>query len=279
MSHFLPIKTLPIDRQTNVHISFTGGKDSVLVLHLIKNTMPATEIKHLITFSPITNKPFLAHPISFIKKQAEALHLPHMVHYIEGPDYLQAYRSHFTRFYAEDGIDALATGDIEDVCQGFTGNAAEPTGLRMLSPLFQMPRSELLRLFEEYQLKPMITLVSLAHIPLDVAIQLIGQFLDQKTISILETHNVRVACGDLKQREVGGELNKHHLEVDLCGENGEFHTMCMDGSAFESRICIVDKEGKEVNGPNVPTKVSDDGKFLYLDYYTNPLSFALKEKE
>ncbi|ORY43286.1 hypothetical protein BCR33DRAFT_717529 [Rhizoclosmatium globosum] len=266
-----------LDGPANVHISFTGGKDSVLTLELIKTTMPNLTIKKLVTFFPITNT---AHPNDFIAFQAEALGFPSEVNTISGdPSYLETYRAHMKRFTEQDQVAALATGDIEDVGHGFMGKAAYPTGLRILSPLFQRPREEILALFRKYQLKPVITLISLGNIPHDIAVQLIGRVLDDTTLGIMRAHNVRVARGEVPQGITAGKPNKHNNEVDLCGENGEYHTMCLDGLSFKKRVCLVDvTTRKEIQGHEIPTIIKKDpwGEYLHLDY--SSFGFELRDK-
>ncbi|KAI9341737.1 hypothetical protein BDR26DRAFT_918294 [Obelidium mucronatum] len=242
--------------------------------------MPHITIKRLITFFPITS---LAHPNAFIKVQAAALGFPSETLTISNePSYLECYRNYMKRFYVEDKVSALVTGDIEDVAHNFMGKAAYPTGLRIFSPLFGIHRDTLLSQFQLYKLKPMITLISLAHVPQNIAEQLIGRFLDESTISILKQHNEQVKAGLIVQGITAGKPNKHHIEVDLCGENGEFHTMCLDGSAFAKRVCLVDlSSGVEIAGVDVPRKLLDDGYglYLHLDYSVGAgVGFDLRDK-
>ena len=53
---------------------WTGGKDSSLALY--EAHLLGYEITHLATFVPTEKPEFLAHPVSFMKYQAEALGLP-----------------------------------------------------------------------------------------------------------------------------------------------------------------------------------------------------------
>ena len=47
---------------------------------------------------------------------------------------------------------------------------------------------------------------------------------------------------DLKRRTLDAdflrELQQHHPGVDLCGENGEYHTLVTDGPLFKQRVKI-----------------------------------------
>ncbi|KAJ3069491.1 hypothetical protein HDU98_007451 [Podochytrium sp. JEL0797] len=270
-----------VDFEAKVHVSFTGGKDSVLALTLIQQTLAHLQVQRLVTFTPITDT---AHPEAFIAAQAEALGFPTERFLIGNtPSYLESYRSHMAGFVANDGVSLLATGDIEDIGHGFMAKAAHPTGLRIFSPLFGRDRDELLHLFNEYRLRPLITLISLNHVPEDVARRLIGRFLDEETIAIMRNHNKRVENGEFAQNDANGKLNKHHLGIDLCGENGEYHTMCLDGATFAKRVCLVDlKTGAEVDGSQVPPKVleSEWGNYLHLDYTVGEgIGFELRNKD
>jgi hypothetical protein len=70
----------------------------------------------LVTFVPAhSTRPFKAHPLAVVAAQARALNLPHKVFEVSEP-YLESYQGHIASLREELGVDALATGDIEDVC-------------------------------------------------------------------------------------------------------------------------------------------------------------------
>lgn len=73
----------------------------------------------------------LQRPYSLQLPQAAALGLPHAVCTVEGPDYEAAYRANIAALKADHGIDALVTGDIVDVCNGFMCRAVAGSGVEL----------------------------------------------------------------------------------------------------------------------------------------------------
>lgn len=105
--------------RSRVAVAWTGGKDSVLALHLIHEHMPDC-VKLLVTFVPPGAGDFKAHPMPVMQAQAKELDLPYVQCAVSGqPSYLESYREQIARLHSEHGIDVLCTGDILDVCDGF----------------------------------------------------------------------------------------------------------------------------------------------------------------
>lgn len=117
-------------------VSFTGGKDSTLVCTLLQKIRDDTwfdqlsssmkqrlmpyveaEVTTLVTFVPANGTPFKAHSLQLIKLQADALGLPHQIMEVTAP-YMESYKDNILKLKLEYGIEALATGDILDVCNG-----------------------------------------------------------------------------------------------------------------------------------------------------------------
>ncbi|KAJ3389017.1 hypothetical protein HDU84_009248 [Entophlyctis sp. JEL0112] len=214
---------------TRVLVSFTGGKDSTLALHILRDSFPNASVSGLVTFVPadLDSNPFLAHPVSFIQAQATALCLPHRICVYDGPDYEASYRKHMASFVDTNGNDGgiqyLATGDMEDTGHGFLGRAADGTGLTLFNPLWKCDRHEVLRtMVSTYGISALITCVALTLVPAALARSLVGRVL---TLELAE----RVAHYD------------HAPPIDVCGENGEFHTMCLDAVGFAQRVRVVEK--------------------------------------
>eukprot|EP00842_Homolaphlyctis_polyrhiza_P000339 jgi/Hompol1/1305/HPOL_000530-RA len=263
----LPVNTVtewPIDTPAKTLVSFTGGKDSTLVVHQLRRHNPQLELAGLATFVPAAAKPFLAHAVGFIEAQAAVLGLPHRKCIIDsakyGGSYLEAYRGWFASIHSDEGISLLATGDIQDVCGWFMGQASETTPVKVLSPLLNQERRLLIEQFEEYKLKPIISCVSLTQVPADLAYKICG----------------RVFNKQLAQEIAVFPLAADSKPIDLCGENGEFHTMCIDGAEFTRPISIkvVDQEDRIItavssNGDyefSGKLCVSEDGKFLFVNF-------------
>ncbi|KXZ43388.1 hypothetical protein GPECTOR_92g611 [Gonium pectorale] len=165
-------------------ISFTGGKDSCAVLHLMRASEVALRASEgwaeeawradlrerlaqvadceavlLVTFVPAGGtQPFKAHPLEVVKLQAQALGLPHVVLEVSPqPSFLDSYRANMAALRERHDVEVLATGDILDV---FMPRAAAGSGLSLLSPLFGIPRRVLLELVWAYGMRPLITCVN-----------------------------------------------------------------------------------------------------------------------
>src|SRR5581483_8991573 len=95
----------------NAAMLWTGGKDSALALH--EAVLYDCRVRCLVTFAP-TDPDFLAHPLAFIKLQAQALNLPHHVLSIQEP-FAQGYETALAQLRDEMNIDAVITGDIAEV--------------------------------------------------------------------------------------------------------------------------------------------------------------------
>ncbi|KAJ9531841.1 hypothetical protein QJQ45_022048, partial [Haematococcus lacustris] len=102
-----------------------------------------------------------AHPLPLITAQAQALGLPHVVVDIQGPNYLTSYSEALTHLAKQHDIQAFATGDILDVCSNFMGRATAAAGLPLWTPLWGMPRPQLLAAVWEVGLQPIISCVNL----------------------------------------------------------------------------------------------------------------------
>ncbi|KAG2495295.1 hypothetical protein HYH03_006567 [Edaphochlamys debaryana] len=170
-------------------VSFTGGKDSMTVLHLLRaphvalaaskawadaawrddlrqrlEQVAGLEVVLLVTFAPAgAAKPFKAHPLDLVKQQAQALGLPHQVVEVSAaPTFLDSYREGMARLHREQGIQVLLTGDMLDVCSNFMPRAAEGSGLQLRSPLWDIDRRLLLEMVWAYGMAPVVTCVNRA---------------------------------------------------------------------------------------------------------------------
>jgi uncharacterized protein (TIGR00290 family) len=192
---------------------WTGGKDCSLGLHEARRD--GYDIRCLVTFAP-PNPNFLAHPSAFIKLQAQALALPHHILSINEP-FAQSYERALGKFRDEMGIETVITGDIAEVngSPNWIRERGGPVGMKVHTPLWGRDRLTLLRQQLASGFKVIFSCVNTRWL----ASSWVGRELDESAIAGL--------------REV-----RDHTGLDLCGEEGEYHTLVTDGPSFTRPIQI-----------------------------------------
>jgi len=208
-------------------ISWTGGKDCNLALLHAKRD-PALDVRYLICFRPEENA-FRAHPISFMEAQAVSIGLPLLfVHIPKGTvDYMEAYVDGMRRVRDERGIKVICTGDmdlvgtmernwIERCCEQAGG------GMRCYLPLWKMDRVECLDALLNEGFEIVFTCVK-------------SPFFDGSWINrVLDEAAVK------EMRAIADRGSKAGMEkpLDLGGERGEYHTMCVNGPFYRVRVVV-----------------------------------------
>ncbi len=201
----------------NAAMCWTGGKDSALALY--EAGLAGYRVQCLVTFTPPpspTQTDFLAHPLKLIKMQAQALGLPHHVLPLT-PPYEAAYETALCRLRDDMGITCVITGDIAPVNghPNWIRERCRPHGIDVHTPLWERERSALLLQLIQQGFDVRFSCVN-THM-LDAS--WVGRQLDQTALT--ELQYIRTQNG-----------------LDLCGEEGEYHTMVLDGPHFGRRIVI-----------------------------------------
>ena len=195
-------------------VSWTGGKDCALSLFMAKRS--GFEISGLVTFIPAGSN-FRAHPLDVIEKQAEALNLPWIKVIIKKP-YPQDYELTLKKIKLMHNIDCLITGDI-DFVDNFPTNYMEDrckaVGLNIFNPLWQKSREEIWELLLENNFE---VIFSFAKKNL-LSAEWIGESIT-------------------KENFVKFKKNIHANGGDLCGENGEFHSIVINSPDFQRRLIL-----------------------------------------
>jgi diphthine-ammonia ligase len=197
----------------NAAMLWTGGKDSSMALY--EALQDGYRIRCLVTFAP-PGRDFLAHPLSVIRLQAQALELPHHVLPIEAP-FEEGYENSLRKLRDEMDIDCLITGDIADV-QGHPNwirERSRPIGMTVHTPLWGRDRSTLLRQLLDRGFRTSISCIN-------------TQWLDEKWVG-RELNESAVSDLGIISEQTG---------LDLCGEEGEYHTLVIDGPQFTRGIDI-----------------------------------------
>jgi len=187
---------------------WTGGKDCSLALHMAR--MSGVSIEELVTFAP-PSPVFLAHPLPFLKRQAAALGLRHRVITIRGP--AEAGYARAVRALRREGIGTLVTGDIAEVGgrPNWMREVSRGTGLMVLTPLWGRDRRAVLSDLLDAGFKAAFSLVK-------------------------KPWFTRAWVGRVIDRRTAAELTSLVPSPDLCGENGEYHTMVLDGPIFKKEL-------------------------------------------
>lgn len=194
----------------NAAVLWTGGKDSALAMFLALKR--GIKVKELVTFAP-PDAEFLAHPLAVMSMQALAMGYKHRVLNIEAP-YEEGYRKQLEMLKSE-GVDMLITGDIDEVGgqPNFIRTVAEPLGLEVLTPLWKKSRWDLMGALLSAGFHVIFSCVK----PVGLTPNWVGRRIDRKALEEL------------------AQLNKD-VGLDVCGEQGEYHTLVLDGPGFERRL-------------------------------------------
>ena len=208
-------------------ISWTGGKDCNLALLYAKRD-PTLDVRYLICFRPEGNA-FRAHPVRFMQAQADSIGLKLL--FVDIPkdteDYMKAYVDGIRKVRDVYGIKVIGTGDmdlvgtmernwIERCCEQAGG------GMRCYLPLWQMDRQQCLNTLLKEGFEIIYTCVK-------------SPFFDGSWI------NRRLDDKAMKEmQQISEQGIKEGLEkpLDLGGERGEYHTMCINGPFYKERVVL-----------------------------------------
>lgn len=215
-------------------ISWSSGKDSALTLiRLLQN--PDYEVVALYTTHVENEVPFQVTPISVVQMQADLAGLPLIS--IELPTVFPAnneYQSLVVTGLKECGIefDAVAFGDM--FCNGiveYRKSYIEAAGWECVFPLVGQSSRELAEEIINCGIKTILVTTD--------GTQLDNQF-----------------CGQEYTMQLLSELP---VQVDPCGEDGEFHTLVIEAPCFRGSIALSD------------IRVDEQERFTHLRYQASVL--------
>jgi diphthine-ammonia ligase len=209
----------PHDSSRHTAVLWTGGKDSCLALY--EASRRGYEIDRLVTFVPSEGR-FRAHPLKVMQFQARALGLPHHTMQIEEP-YGTAYQEAIATLGERWAILTLVTGDMGEVDghPNWIEECAIASGMRVLSPLWGRNDAALLDYFISSGFRAIISCVRNPWLMEGW----LGRELNAEALT-----------------ELSALADDHGF--DVCGEQGEYHTLVLDGPLFAKRISIDHSETK-----------------------------------
>jgi len=194
-------------------VSWSGGKDSCLSCYKAKGI----EVVYLLNMVTIDAKRSMTHGISseVLRAQSECIGVPIIQKRTTWDTYEQNFKDILNEL-KKRGVGAGIFGDIDlQEHRDWVERVCSAVGITSVLPLWGKKREEVLK-----------------------------EFMDSGFEAILVA-----AKADLFGREwLGRRVDKsfvrdlQKMDIDLCGENGEYHTFVTDGPMFKKRLKIMESE-------------------------------------
>jgi uncharacterized protein (TIGR00290 family) len=206
-------------------VSWSSGKDSAWALHVLRQD-PESEAVGLFTVVNAKHRRVAMHAVRLrlLELQARAVGLPLRMIEIPDPCSDEQYQSAMRRFIDESlsqGVQCVAFGDLflQDV-RDYRESQLRGTGIVPRFPLWNKPTRALADEMLAAGLGAIITCVDPRKLP--------GRYVGREWSKAL--------------------LDELPATVDPCGENGEFHTVAVDGPMFLRPVPVqigetVEREG------------------------------------
>ncbi|MFW6117072.1 MAG: diphthine--ammonia ligase [Thermoproteota archaeon] len=195
-------------------VSWSGGMESCLACH--RAMVQGYDVEYLVTFI-LDSWPSACHPLHIMELQSQAIGIPHLKMEVDEP-YREGYRKSISKLIQEKGIEGIVIGDIY-VVDSFHGrwmeNICKGLDIEVISPLWGEDTRQIL---DEEMLEGFRGVFTCLKSPLFTE-EWLGRELSKDSVEDL------LALVDKKG-------------MDPCGENGEYHTMVIDGPIFKKTIQI-----------------------------------------
>lgn len=191
--------------------SWSGGKDSCYAV--MKSIAQGTDLKVILNVLNEEGKISRSHgiPRALLMAQAKAMQTPIVAIASSWQEYEVRFTQALNDLKAEYALDAMLFGDIDlQPHRDWEEKVCANAGLQALLPIWQQDRKELVLSMLDAGIEAMI--VSCNTI---MGESFLGQRLTKKLLPDLEK-----------------------LGVDVCGENGEFHTLVLNCPLFSERITV-----------------------------------------
>lgn len=204
-----------MDKGKKFIASFSGGKDSMLAINrcITEGMIPL----FMITTSPNDENKSWFHKVKHdtLFDISKSVNIPLKIVYTSPDNYTEKFEEALKKA-KEDGAEICVFGDI-DILEHFNwcSDRCKNTGLIPYFPLWQQDRKEIVKEVIEKGFKAKIIRVT------DEKLQegFLGEYLSYEIMDKME-----------------------RLGIDVCGENGEYHTVVLDGPIFEYPILIENEE-------------------------------------
>lgn len=246
-----------VSTQKKALFNWSSGKDSALALYKILQN-PEFKIEYLLTSVNQQYQRISMHGVrvELLEAQAKSIGLPLKIMQIPEMPTMEVYENVMTKTLTElkeQGITHSVFGDIflEDL-RKYREDKLAQIGFEGVFPIWKIPTHDLIQEFMNLGFKTIVVCVNERF--LDKSF--VGRIIDQSFIN------------DLPEN------------VDVCGENGEFHTFTFDGPIFSEPINFeigetvyrkYEKPKTESSNTACDTNETDafDYGFWYIDLIAN----------
>lgn len=195
---------------------WSGGKDSAYCLDKVRREGIA-DVRYLLTTLSGVHKRVSMHGVreELLDRQVEAVGLPCLKVWVS-----EASNNHYEEQMAKillqakaEGVTAVIFGDIhlEDL-RRYREKQLEQVGLKAIFPLWKTDTTALINSFIHLGFRTVVVCVNEGYFPEKESKSWLGSEIDSTFLR-----------------------NAAAAGIDVCGENGEFHTFCYDGPVFTNR--------------------------------------------
>ena len=189
--------------------SYSGGKDSALALH--RAVKQGHEPIFLLTTYNVEREGSFYHaiPEKMLEAVSNSLNIPLLLVKTSGTDYQERFEEALLKAKAQ-GAQACVFGDIDiEEHRRWPSERCTNTGLEPLFPLWGEDRKEIVYECIDSGFVADIVVVNTKH----MGAEYLGQRLTRETLARIDKQG-----------------------IDICGENGEYHTFVTGGPLFQKQI-------------------------------------------
>ena len=191
--------------------NWSGGKDSALALYTVLQQKQFEVVALLTTVNEETELSSMhAIPFSLLMKQAESIGIP--LYPVFLPKNLPVYEQRMldaAQHFKAQGVEHFIFGDIylSDV-RKYREDRLHPLGIEVVEPIWNLDSTEVMKHFLDSGIRTKIIVTDASKLDRSF----IGQDIDAALIERMPE------------------------DVDICGENGEYHTFAYAGKLFKQPV-------------------------------------------
>lgn len=197
------------------YLNWSSGKDAAFALYRATQS-GLWDVQTLFSVVKKGCSKLAMHEISveLLKKQAEAIGIPLTILHLDVSDPTAAYKAAMQRQmeqFKAQGISASLFGDLylEELRKNRQRNC-NTAGIKAVFPLWNLPGKAMMEEFLRLGFKAIVTCID--HAALDDSF--VGRIIDAEFLQDLPSN------------------------VDICGENGEYHSFVFDGPIFKHPVQV-----------------------------------------